>query len=119
MNQRMIELMSKVIKSTNEGGVKWKKTANESAFVVSFSSGSLLIEESKNENGMPLYTFSLVNSSGNLIDSIDDEDFLHYSIDENENWFNEMRDMYTKARSTASGADEIIKSIINEIDFPF
>lgn len=106
--------------ATVRGSMRWIAVQNSNSFLTSLNHGRLELAEDENEKGEPLFIVNIYNSDGALVDSFNDEIMrgLRPSTLSESNYFDAMRNMFSLAKRSATGADKIIKGIIDEIGAP-
>lgn len=104
---RMLQLL---VEQTNSGKLDWKETGDESRFLVSFPSYSILISEEEGEDDTMDYFISIVNSEGKTVDRFSDVTLSSQNLVANS--FNIMRDLFNEARRRALGVDKALDDII-------
>jgi hypothetical protein len=114
------KLVRALIKKTDADELDWKPTVKEGTYQVSFTESSLQIEECFNEN-IRLFSVSLFDSNGNLVDKFDDEELDKDIFPKNHAWFTQMKNLYEMVRRRVTGADRVLNRILVELedDMPF
>ncbi|ATQ67331.1 hypothetical protein CQW49_05050 [Methylosinus trichosporium OB3b] len=87
-------------------------------FQVSFRDNTVRVTEKENDIGAPIYEIELLNGSGEVVESFDDElldkdDGTNGSI---ESWYSIIHELYNTARRTALGAEKVLDEIIADLD---
>ena len=112
---KLIALANKLADATMYSVVTWKETETEGVFQISFSDNSVRIGErpSRNSYGQEEYVLSILNSEGDLVEELGDEDVAE---DERARMFRALKDMYETARRQAKGVDQVLDEILQELD---
>ena len=108
---------------TSENKVPWRTEGN----LIAFDSGPnvCLIKRSSNSNGDDIYTVSLLNGSGVVLESFDNETLVDIAPSSNfENYFQLLDALFERGRRQATGADVALDDLLHRLesetlDIPF
>lgn len=120
---RRIELLESLRLKTNDGSLKWKETAEEGVFQISYPKYSVQISDGPST--MPSagsdavdYVIKIYNQEGNIADQFRD---WEVATDNSYEAYKVMGHIYDQARARAMGLDDVYGYLIDEIndDLPF
>jgi hypothetical protein len=117
VHQRLIDLAKNLLQRTQEGGVSWTATDNETAFLFSGTNSSVQINSYTDRDGDMHTVLSILNSRGTVVDSIEDE-FRPAPIDgyEPEDWNEVLDDLYYAARRNALDVDSTLDDLLADLE---
>lgn len=101
-------LIFKLLESTRKGSTRWGESANDNEYISNFKSYSVAVGETPE-----VYYLSLLNDQGKTIEYIGSDELLRER--HGAELLEALRAVYESARRTASGADEAVKSILDEL----
>jgi|GEM_PF-3240186 len=104
MDNKMEELVEKLLSSTEDGKTKWEEATSESSFLTSYSAVSILlgINHENDWNIDNEFELSIINSEGKTIEEYTSQQ-------------GRLRELWERARSSAFGAEEVIDALINQL----
>ena len=116
--EKQQNLVIKLAKLTQTGSVDWQQTLDDTVFRLSFKNNSILISLADSKDDTADVIISLLNESGQIVERFSDNDLRGEGISQpvEGGWFKFMLNMYEKARRSALGSDQVLDSIIKEID---
>lgn len=113
-------LVRRLYEKTMAGQLDWKVAARDRAFQVSFSSYTVRLVEADDPDPNeeePDYFIELINEDGDLADGISYMDLKgSEGAPVNDNWWQTLRQIYSRARRTARGADRALDTILKELE---
>jgi hypothetical protein len=114
--QKLKALVDSLTKATLEGRVAWEASATK-AVKAEMKSGLVEVRSDKDNTGQDAVRISLYNNLGDLRLTFDDT-VIEYTDPYGEQvfYFNEMNELLNSALRSARGEDEILNSILNELD---
>jgi hypothetical protein len=112
-DERNASMVSKLLKSTSDGGLQWEKTPEGTRFQIAIKDYVLSIKEEPFEEGT-LYLLYINNSDGDLVDEIGWKDLE--GLTGNESPRTVLWRLYNMARRNAMGADKAINDITSALD---
>ena len=123
-------LVKKLYDHSRKGQIPWQVTQANGRFSAVFKSGSVDISlnerfDMQEEETVHDVVFDIYNEKGRLVDSFSDVTLNQSSISPPHfnSWFSVCNNLFEIARRNASGADKVVKGIIQEIelddDIPF
>jgi hypothetical protein len=114
MEQKIIDLIRKLITKTNNKQAIWKITSRSSEFSLDLPSGKITIDQLSwfDNLGSPFYSadFKIYNENGEEIYS------SLYSKHENPDEYNLLDELHKTAKSSYYKVDEIVDSFIKKLD---
>lgn len=112
---KLLLVAHKLAVSTQSGQLKWQATEVEGLFQTSFARSSVRIgsRQSKVDEQSNEYFIRILNADGEVVAELGDED--PRERDERIELFQALREMFEIALHQASGADEILDEIIEEV----
>lgn len=111
--RKLVELL---YKKTLERGIKWA-TNEEKQLFATISGRLLFVYDTINEQGEELIKFSLFDLNDKLSDSFTDETIKDpFAPRGFENWFTLCAALLEMGRRQASGADDALDAMLNELD---
>ena len=113
MNQKVKELMLRLIEKTDEGNAFWSKTSGNNSFQIVFPNGAVTISQGfDGYNQEEWFNFSLFNNNGESIYNISstDTDSTPGELDIVSQLFNSVLSSYYKVDITIDSILEIIDS---------
>lgn len=103
--ERDHELVDKLIKSTDNGKIKWQATANNDQYAASFKGKwSVLVDEYKPQDEPDFWTISIQDADGTEMLRMSDNDYAP------------VRHLYEAARRAALHVDEAIDDILKDLN---
>lgn len=114
--QKLVNLVFKIANATSRGALSWKETEQDDIYQVSFSSSSVRIGErrSKLDPNAPEFYLKIVNSVGEEIESVGDEDGS--DDEERADLYIALKETYETARRQSTGVDQALDEILSELD---
>jgi hypothetical protein len=91
---------------TEEKQIRWKETAEENTFQVSFANYSVTLSAQDHFRRGTSYVVNILNAEGRSVDSFSD------NLD---GTYEPMAELYEKARRQALGADKALDEILTEL----
>lgn len=114
--QKLKSLVDKLIKGTAEGSVRWE-IANVDSATANLKSATLWISPSEDLSGQDAVCVSIYDDRGNFKMSFDDTVLDHEDwTGERVSYYGVMKSLWASAMRQARGEDEILDSIISELD---
>jgi hypothetical protein len=116
VSEKYRKLIDRLFAHTAQRQIEWKEAVASGSFQVSFHNNSVIISERPRPDGSdfppPDITLSILNSSGNLVDTI-----YNFEIDEGAErpYYLKMRDLYRMVRQQVLKADKAVDEILNEL----
>lgn len=111
--EKHVNLVRSLSRLTAAGDLDWQDGPLPKSYQVSFATGSVIIRMIDKDTGVAV-EIMLVNQSGNIVDSFDDDDLKN--AHPTGPWFMEMNQLLDAARRTALGAEKLLDSILKELD---
>lgn len=106
-------LVLELIARSSHSSVKWQTGAGDS-YRATFPSGSIIIA-SRDNDGVEPYELELLNRDGQVVASARTiENYAAYSEDDEE-WNNELRNLYSIGRSSALDIGKTITDILDDL----
>lgn len=117
VNEKTVELITRLHKNTLAGKIPWQRSANKAAFEAAFPRYSLQISEESKRDQLD-YVVTILNDEGLEIDEFSDVDLSGRFPQKAPpgGWFTLMDEIYDAARRQALGADQAIETILSELD---
>jgi len=116
--EKQKRLVDRLLAMTLTGELGWKAAERDKTFQVSFGAGSLSVGAvSQSHLSIPDYEISLYKADGTEVETFTDSELYEDGRASGTNvWRKKMHDLHEYARRTALGAEEILNSILNEIE---
>ncbi|MBB3278082.1 MULTISPECIES: hypothetical protein [unclassified Pseudoxanthomonas] len=113
---KLMTVAFKLASSTNAGHTKWQETEVDGMYQTSFARSSIRIatRRSKIDELSNEYFIEVLNADGDVVAELGDED--PSDIDERGRLYTALKETFEVAQRHASGADDILDDIIEEID---
>jgi hypothetical protein len=120
INPKLINLVFKLRESTDSGSLRWAETEDERLYQASFARNSVRIGErrSRYDDSASEYFILVMNSDGDLVAELGDEDVTEEEVGEDRRLqvYVDLKATFEAARGQASGVDDILDEISEEID---
>lgn len=114
--EKYLKLLSRLEEKTASGQADWQTTANDGVFSLAFSNYSVQIGLKRVYNqDDPDVVISILNSVGDVVDAVRDTELGPESGFELSEFYKRMRRLYDSARRRASGVDEALDSILDDL----
>lgn len=120
------KLVLKLRERTNAGTINWETAQTNGRFGTALKSGSITIQFSSSlHSNQRDIVFNVYNDKGVLVDTFTDVTLTKTNDfpPSTDSWFSYCEELYNMARRNASGADKVIKNIVQELeesdDIPF
>jgi len=116
--EKQKRLVDRLLTMTLTGQLGWKAAERDKTFEVSFEAGRLSVGAvSPSQLSIPDYEISLYKADRTEVETFTDSDLYEDERASGPNaWRKKMHDLHEYARRTALGAEEILNSILNEIE---
>lgn len=113
---KLVGMVQKIAQATSIGVVQWKETEIEDVFQISFSDNSVRIGErsSRSDPAFSEFYLSIFNIDGEIVEDIGDEDGNNQ--EERGVLYRALKDTYETARRQAKGVDQVLDSILSELN---
>ena len=109
-NEKLVALLRRVYEKTQNGELRWEQTANPNAFTVSFARFSLSLERiPETEDVAELILLRISNDQGRTVEEL-------YGNQARRIGFEDMHDLFDRARRIAMGFDEALDELLVELD---
>jgi hypothetical protein len=106
--------------ATSNGTLKWAVVPNSSTYVANIASSRVEIGAEGGELGEADIRISVYDSSGNNVDSFDDNYFKGMKPKNipYDGYYSAMAALLDSARRSATGADKVVDNILNSLGTP-
>lgn len=115
MDAKYADLLQRLIKSTKEGYVEWKKSSTEGQYRLELKSATFVIDESINSKDQfsyeTIYELTMYNN-GNIEISIAKENDMASNADD----YSLLYELFYAAKDSCLKETETIKKVIAELD---
>jgi hypothetical protein len=118
-DDRLLKLIQKLSDLTAKNRVAWKEAEQGEAFLASFSghSVSIAVRQSRLDGNQSEYFIRILDQWGDTVEEVGDENY------EDQQVFEQMKQLFEKARRIAKGVDvaldEIFRALDEADDLPF
>lgn len=120
IRDKLRSLVEGLYLGSNNGSIKWSRFENSDSFYTEVDGGNIEIGKGQNARGEPVVLVTIYNGEGQKVDSFDDDYFKDLApiYFHRGGYFEMMNDIIETARRSATGADQIIDSILRNIGAP-
>jgi hypothetical protein len=117
VDQKVVELVSRLHKNTQEKKITWTPTFDRNAFDATFPRYNVRIERTLVEDDVDMVV-TISNDQGVDVDRFSDRDLMNDFPEKapHGNWFTFMAEIFEMARRQALKAEEAIDAILGELD---
>lgn len=118
LQERLEQLVRQLMKQTSAGRISWSSTDSENIFMFSGEKSSVLIEQHLDRDGDPWTTLKILNERGTQVEELLSE----YESDPGSGGYRltspsqNLRDLYSLARSSALEIDEVLDSLFSDLE---
>lgn len=102
------DIVSRILKATKEGRVRWNESATNPDFFVIFKNFTLVLWQGVEPSNEEFVSVGIRNKKGELADS--------FSVDEHEGDYRIVVELYALARRNARRIDEAVAEIAKELE---
>lgn len=116
--EKQKKLVERLLDKTKQGKLEWRETVDTNRFRLSFSDSGLEIY-SKGRQGQfeDDYIISMINAEGSVVDAFSDVDLNQSEVVAPDvSWYSKMMELHSLAKRRALGSDEVLDTILNELD---
>lgn len=111
---RFRSLVDRLYKKTLDNELTWVE--NGEGFILFLTKGAIAISVNKTELGSEDFTLAILNKEGKVTDRFDDTEIEVRDYDGNLTYYPKMHEMYNMIRRQATGADAVLRSIMDELE---
>jgi len=111
----MWDFIQKLRVRTDEGKVKWERTADEGVYQSSFASYTVRVLPRPGNLRPADYAMQILDQEGSVVEEILSEDLTNMANLSASIAFDLMRDLYGSARRRAMGVDEALDELMKSL----
>lgn len=118
LDPKVLKLVISIRAMSKARKVTWQTTTDDHRFIAPLPRGAVAIRERRSRNSSdPDYGFEVIDSEGEVVDSIWDTDVSGaVTNDPPENLFVIMEELYKLARRAALNVDDVVDDLLGDID---
>lgn len=115
--QKIAAVVDRLLGLTKNNELVWETTETEEVFQVSFANSSIklsyrpTVEEDTEDDDID-YVVTVLNNSGLVVEEVSDIELRDYMTDS----FDKLDELYELARGYALGTEQILDSLIDELE---
>ena len=116
--EKLATLIVKLAEKTANGDIHWQETAQDGLFQASIANNTIQVRlvRGSTDGNIDDVMFTIFDSTGKEIEEFTDEDIKHYPVFGVENPYEVCKNIYETAKRQSVGSEEVINSIIEELD---
>lgn len=113
--ERQKHLVERLLNKSRSGELAWRESIRPDEFQVAFPSSGVQIRSTKSGNFTDFH-ISLIDSSGRVVDGFGNDQLDRDGPYKSGSWSRPLSELYELARRSALRADDVIDSILVEIE---
>lgn len=113
--EKYLLLLQKLERKTSRGEADWQPTVSETAFLISFSNYSLVIERLWMGNDEEV-RLQLRDQAGNVVDTVTEAELAAASNLEGREFYQWLNGVYDSARRRALGIEAALDSVLDDLN---
>lgn len=113
--RRLVDLL---IERTIENKLEWRWDKSRRSSTAWLGGTALIISEDQNQNHDDLYTVSILNTNGEILETFTDETISvpYEQMTDESNYFKKLQTCYTLIHKRATGADVALDNILKDLE---
>lgn len=111
VEEKIYTLISRLAQRTAENKVDWKEAPTSKSYLASFKNYSILLTSKEAD----IY-ISILDQNGDIVERYSDVQLDREDRNTDSGWFPILNSLYEAARRNAKGVDQILDSLLEELD---
>ncbi|WP_068875012.1 MULTISPECIES: hypothetical protein [unclassified Phenylobacterium] len=112
---KFAKLLDKISENTDLGAIHWQLDEFGDPYF-ELNGRKVFVEESVNEEIVPVMVVRILNTAGQLVEKFTDDDLRNREPPAGMSFFDYMKELQQKAIRQATGADKAVDELISDLD---
>lgn len=108
MNERIIDLINRLIKNTEQGQVEWQRTSRDNEFKIDLKNGAVSTDSWTDDNTLELIDFRVYNIIGDQIGS--------WVLSSSEDGYDLIKELHSTVNRKYLRIDETLDGMLEELE---